>query len=152
MDVLCMKFCTTLHEIAMADWRIHNATYCASVEDIAVQYCFFDILLTSLSPRNCIPPEVLLRVSMHSACSTSENALEKPLDILYIWINSSNRLLGLASIRIKSFPQKVDLFMMFRIKEPSRPADAKYTFSLQWTFRNYHFKLPSRYMKGLVAT
>ncbi|GJR11798.1 hypothetical protein Tco_0794450 [Tanacetum coccineum] len=52
-----------------------------SVEDIAVQYCFFDILLTSLSPRNCIPPEVLLRVSMHSACSTSENALEKPLDI-----------------------------------------------------------------------
>ncbi|GJX78247.1 hypothetical protein Tco_0325058, partial [Tanacetum coccineum] len=58
-----------------------NATYCASVEDIAVQYCFFDILLTSLSPRNCIPPEVLLRVSMHSACSTSKNALEKPLDI-----------------------------------------------------------------------
>ncbi|GJU51386.1 hypothetical protein Tco_1220941 [Tanacetum coccineum] len=62
----------------MADY---NAMYYASVEDIAVQYCFFDILHTSLSPRNCIPSEVLLRVSMHSTCSTSENALEKPLDI-----------------------------------------------------------------------
>ncbi|GKG32388.1 hypothetical protein Tco_0429898, partial [Tanacetum coccineum] len=78
-----------------------NATYCASVEDIAVQYCFFDILLTSLSPRNYIPPKVLLRVSMHSACSTSENALEKPLDI---------RLLGLASSRIK-LSSKGRLFM-----------------------------------------
>nr|GEU59114.1 Gag-Pol polyprotein [Tanacetum cinerariifolium] len=37
-----------------------NATYSASAEDIAVQSCFFDIQLTSFSPRNCIPPEVLL--------------------------------------------------------------------------------------------
>ncbi|GJR23060.1 hypothetical protein Tco_0971587 [Tanacetum coccineum] len=59
----------------------NNATYRASVQDIVVQYCFFDILLTSLSPRNCILPKVILRVSMHSACSTFENALEKPLDI-----------------------------------------------------------------------
>ncbi|GJS38334.1 hypothetical protein Tco_0563377 [Tanacetum coccineum] len=36
-----------------------NATYSAFAEDIAVQFCFFDIQLTSLSPRNCIPPEVL---------------------------------------------------------------------------------------------
>ncbi|GKC50058.1 hypothetical protein Tco_1072803 [Tanacetum coccineum] len=44
-----------------------NATYSASAKDIAVQFCFFDIQLTSLSPRNCIPPEVLLLVSMHPA-------------------------------------------------------------------------------------
>ncbi|GJR96139.1 centrin-2-like isoform X1 [Tanacetum coccineum] len=79
-----------------------NATYCASVEDIAVQYCFFDILLTSLSPRNCIPPEVLLRVSMHSACSTSENALEKPLDIRKL-DNSSYQALGACFKPYKAF-------------------------------------------------
>ncbi|GKG04503.1 hypothetical protein Tco_0314890, partial [Tanacetum coccineum] len=44
-----------------------NATYSASAEDIAVQFYFFDIQLTSLSPRNCIPQEVLFRVSMHPA-------------------------------------------------------------------------------------
>ncbi|GKA68568.1 hypothetical protein Tco_0768485 [Tanacetum coccineum] len=80
----------------------HNATYCASIEDIAVQYCFFDILLTSLSPRNCIPPEVLLRVSMHSACSTSENALEKPLDIRKL-DNSSYQALGACFKPYKAF-------------------------------------------------
>ncbi|GJX44566.1 hypothetical protein Tco_0261242 [Tanacetum coccineum] len=80
----------------------NNATYCASVEDIAVQYCFFDILLTSLSPRNCIPPEVLLRVSMHSACSTSENALEKPLDIRKL-DNSSYQALGACFKPYKAF-------------------------------------------------
>ncbi|GJS24669.1 hypothetical protein Tco_0453301 [Tanacetum coccineum] len=80
----------------------YNATYCASVEDIAVQYCFFDILLTSLSPRNCIPPEVLLRVSMHSACSTSENALEKPLDIRKL-DNSSYQALGACFKPYKAF-------------------------------------------------
>ncbi|GJY94988.1 putative ribonuclease H-like domain-containing protein [Tanacetum coccineum] len=32
-----------------------NATYSASAEDIAVQFCFFDIQLTSLSPRNWLP-------------------------------------------------------------------------------------------------
>ncbi|GJR42879.1 mitochondrial phosphate carrier protein 3, mitochondrial-like protein [Tanacetum coccineum] len=80
----------------------YNATYCAFVEDIAVQYCFFDILLTSLSPRNCIPPEVLLRVSMHSACSTSENALEKPLDIRKL-DNSSYQALGACFKPYKAF-------------------------------------------------
>ncbi|GKD24330.1 reverse transcriptase domain-containing protein, partial [Tanacetum coccineum] len=79
-----------------------NATYCAFVEDIAVQYCFFDILLTSLSPRNCIPPEVLLRVSMHSACSTSKNALEKPLDIRKL-DNSSYQALGACFKPYKAF-------------------------------------------------
>ncbi|GJV71241.1 hypothetical protein Tco_1491236 [Tanacetum coccineum] len=39
-----------------------NATYSASADDIAVQSYFFDIQLTSLSLRNCVPPEVLLRV------------------------------------------------------------------------------------------
>nr|GEV51070.1 reverse transcriptase domain-containing protein [Tanacetum cinerariifolium] len=34
-----------------------NATYSASADDIAVQFYFFDIQLTNLSPRNCIPPE-----------------------------------------------------------------------------------------------
>ncbi|GKB51573.1 hypothetical protein Tco_0902326, partial [Tanacetum coccineum] len=79
-----------------------NATYCASVEDIVVQYYFFDILLTSLSPRNCIPLEVLLRVSMHSACSTSENALEKPLDIRKL-DNSSYQALGACFKPYKAF-------------------------------------------------
>ncbi|GKF55321.1 hypothetical protein Tco_0165661, partial [Tanacetum coccineum] len=37
-----------------------NAMYSASADDIAVQFCFFDIQLTTLSPRNYIPPEVLL--------------------------------------------------------------------------------------------
>ncbi|GJU18452.1 SNF1-related protein kinase catalytic subunit alpha KIN10-like protein [Tanacetum coccineum] len=80
----------------------YNATYRASVEDIAVQYCFFDILLTSLSPRNCITPEVLWRVSMHSACSTSENALEKPLDIRKL-NNSSYQALGACFKPYKAF-------------------------------------------------
>nr|GFB46560.1 hypothetical protein [Tanacetum cinerariifolium] len=37
----------------------YNAKYSSSTDDIAVQSYFFDIQLTSLSPRNCIPPEVL---------------------------------------------------------------------------------------------
>ncbi|GJT81728.1 hypothetical protein Tco_1056070 [Tanacetum coccineum] len=52
-----------------------NATYLASAGDIAVQSYFFDIQLTNLSPRNCIPLEVLLRVSMHPAWSASEKAI-----------------------------------------------------------------------------
>ncbi|GKF75761.1 hypothetical protein Tco_0225205, partial [Tanacetum coccineum] len=64
-----------LYEVIPSMDVLYNDTYCASVEDITVQYCFFDILLTSLSPRNCIPPEVVLQVSMHSACSTSDNAV-----------------------------------------------------------------------------
>ncbi|GKC23652.1 retrovirus-related pol polyprotein from transposon TNT 1-94 [Tanacetum coccineum] len=43
---------------------LDNATYSASADDIVVQSCFFDIQLTNLSPRNCIHPEVLLRVSI----------------------------------------------------------------------------------------
>ncbi|GJX73134.1 hypothetical protein Tco_0311729 [Tanacetum coccineum] len=41
------------------DDMLNNATYSASADDIVVQSCFFDIQLTNLSPRNCIPPEVL---------------------------------------------------------------------------------------------
>ncbi|GJT74362.1 hypothetical protein Tco_1041087 [Tanacetum coccineum] len=37
--------------------------------------CFFKVQLTNLSLRNCIPPEVLLRVSMHPAWSASEKAV-----------------------------------------------------------------------------
>ncbi|GJW11738.1 reverse transcriptase domain-containing protein [Tanacetum coccineum] len=40
--------------LSIALERCDNATYSASAEDIAVQLCFFDIQLTSLSPRNCI--------------------------------------------------------------------------------------------------
>ncbi|GJU31479.1 hypothetical protein Tco_1175068 [Tanacetum coccineum] len=61
------------------------------------------------SPRNCIPPEVLLRVSMHSACSTSENALEKPLDIRKL-DNSSYQALGACFKPYKAF-LKSRLFM-----------------------------------------
>ncbi|GJV21384.1 hypothetical protein Tco_1370404 [Tanacetum coccineum] len=53
----------------------YNATYSPSAEDIAVQSCFFDIQLTSLSPRNCIPPDVLLRVSKQPAWLASEKAV-----------------------------------------------------------------------------
>ncbi|GKG50015.1 hypothetical protein Tco_0518789, partial [Tanacetum coccineum] len=58
------------------------AAYSASVDDIAVQSCFFDIQLTNLSPRNCIPPEVLLRVLRHPAWSTSEKAVSSKARIL----------------------------------------------------------------------
>ncbi|GKE84218.1 hypothetical protein Tco_1557960 [Tanacetum coccineum] len=54
---------------------LDNATYSASADDIAVQSCFFDIQLTNLSPRNCIPPEVILQVSRHPAWSASEKAV-----------------------------------------------------------------------------
>ncbi|GKF52447.1 hypothetical protein Tco_0159357, partial [Tanacetum coccineum] len=69
---LVRECCTGLHEIAMADY---NAMYLASADDIAVQSCFFDIQLTNLSPRNCIPPKVLLRVSIHPAWSACEKAV-----------------------------------------------------------------------------
>ncbi|GKA29548.1 hypothetical protein Tco_0715793 [Tanacetum coccineum] len=63
---------------------LDNATYSASADDIAVQSCFFDIQLTNLSPRNYIPPEVFLRVSMHLAWSTSEKAVSsKPESFEY---------------------------------------------------------------------
>ncbi|GJU76497.1 hypothetical protein Tco_1273567 [Tanacetum coccineum] len=42
-------------------------TYSASAVDSAVQSCFFEDQLTSFSPRNCAPPEVLLKVSLHPA-------------------------------------------------------------------------------------
>ncbi|GJR11531.1 putative reverse transcriptase domain-containing protein [Tanacetum coccineum] len=54
---------------------LNNAMYSASADDIAVQSCFFDIQLANLSLRNCIPPEVLLRVSMHLAWSPSKKAV-----------------------------------------------------------------------------
>ncbi|GKF75464.1 hypothetical protein Tco_0224908, partial [Tanacetum coccineum] len=54
---------------------LDNATYSASANDITVQSCFFDIQLTNLSPRNYIPPEVLLLVSTHWAWSASEKAV-----------------------------------------------------------------------------
>ncbi|GKD94748.1 hypothetical protein Tco_1374585, partial [Tanacetum coccineum] len=40
-------------------------TYSASAEDIEVQSCFLDDQLTNLSPpRNCMPPDVLLRTDI----------------------------------------------------------------------------------------
>nr|GEY18294.1 hypothetical protein [Tanacetum cinerariifolium] len=54
---------------------LDNATYLASADDIAVQSYFFDIHLTNLSPRNCIPSEVLLRISIHLAWSASEKVV-----------------------------------------------------------------------------
>ncbi|GJR05308.1 hypothetical protein Tco_0528292 [Tanacetum coccineum] len=48
--------------LALHAIRADNATYSASAEDIAVQFCFFDIQLTSLSPRNWYPPECFFRV------------------------------------------------------------------------------------------
>ncbi|GJR04794.1 hypothetical protein Tco_0527778 [Tanacetum coccineum] len=54
---------------------LDNATYSAYADDIAVQSYFFDIQLTNLSPRNCIPPKVLLRESMHPAWSASKKAV-----------------------------------------------------------------------------
>ncbi|GJX66870.1 hypothetical protein Tco_0302597 [Tanacetum coccineum] len=52
-----------------------NATYSAYADDIVVQSCFFDIKLINLSPRSCIPLEVLLRVSRHPAWSASKKAI-----------------------------------------------------------------------------
>ncbi|GJV10572.1 hypothetical protein Tco_1352113 [Tanacetum coccineum] len=57
MDVLWFGECfTRLHEIV---W-LRESQY-------KVESCFFDIQLTNLSPRNYIPPEVLLRISIHPA-------------------------------------------------------------------------------------
>ncbi|GKG03655.1 hypothetical protein Tco_0311291, partial [Tanacetum coccineum] len=43
---------------------IDKDTYSASAKDIEVQSCFLDDQLTNLSPpRNCMPPDVLLRES-----------------------------------------------------------------------------------------
>ncbi|GJR64555.1 hypothetical protein Tco_0010620 [Tanacetum coccineum] len=69
---LVRECCTGLHEIVMADY---NTTYSASAVDIAVKSCFLDIQLTNLSPNNCIPPEVLLRISRHRAWSAFEKAI-----------------------------------------------------------------------------
>nr|GEY32407.1 hypothetical protein [Tanacetum cinerariifolium] len=57
-----------------------KATYSASADDIAVQSYFFDIQQTNLSPRNCIPQEVLLRVSMHPAWLASKKAVRPKLE------------------------------------------------------------------------
>ncbi|GJY00303.1 hypothetical protein Tco_0357321 [Tanacetum coccineum] len=52
----------------------YNATYSAFSIDIEVRAWFLDIQLTSLSPKNCIPSEVLLHVSRQPAWSRSEKA------------------------------------------------------------------------------
>nr|GEW59662.1 hypothetical protein [Tanacetum cinerariifolium] len=62
---------TELHEMAMASFEsqyIDKDTYSASAKDIEVQSCFLDDQLTNLSPpRNCKPPDVLLRKSRQLA-------------------------------------------------------------------------------------
>ncbi|GJX00795.1 hypothetical protein Tco_0184708 [Tanacetum coccineum] len=50
-------------------------TYSASAVDIVVQSCFLDDQLTSLPPRKCMPPDVLLQSSLHPTRSASEYAL-----------------------------------------------------------------------------
>ncbi|GJV89874.1 hypothetical protein Tco_1533812 [Tanacetum coccineum] len=46
-------------------------------DDIAVQSCFFDIQLTSLSPRNCITSRVLLRsIGMRHVIGHLKNAVK----------------------------------------------------------------------------
>ncbi|GKD38999.1 hypothetical protein Tco_1259206, partial [Tanacetum coccineum] len=57
-----------------------NAMYSAFAKDIAVQSCFFDIQLISLSPRNYISPNVLLRVSRQPAWLASEKAVSLKLE------------------------------------------------------------------------
>ncbi|GKC81520.1 hypothetical protein Tco_1137237 [Tanacetum coccineum] len=52
-----------------------NDTYSASAIDIAVQSCFLELQLTSFSPKNCKPPDVLLQSSLHPAWSASEYAI-----------------------------------------------------------------------------
>ncbi|GJZ92480.1 hypothetical protein Tco_0664545 [Tanacetum coccineum] len=42
-------------------------TYSALAVDIAVQSCFFELQLTSFSPRNYMPLEELLQSSLHPA-------------------------------------------------------------------------------------
>nr|GFB61663.1 hypothetical protein [Tanacetum cinerariifolium] len=42
-------------------------TYSDSAVDNDVQSCFFKDQLMTFSPRNCAPPEVLLKVSLHPA-------------------------------------------------------------------------------------
>ncbi|GKF40688.1 hypothetical protein Tco_0124030, partial [Tanacetum coccineum] len=74
-----VQFNMFLDEMISSMDVLDNATYSASADDIVVQSCFFDIQLTNLSPRNCIPPEVLLRVSMHPAWSASEKAVSSKL-------------------------------------------------------------------------
>nr|GEY12784.1 retrovirus-related Pol polyprotein from transposon TNT 1-94 [Tanacetum cinerariifolium] len=52
------------HMAAFKSQNIDKDTYSASAEDIKAQSCFLDDQLTNLSPpRNCMPPDVLLRES-----------------------------------------------------------------------------------------
>ncbi|GJU75568.1 hypothetical protein Tco_1272638 [Tanacetum coccineum] len=51
-----------------------NDTYSALAVDIAVQSCFLELQLTSFSPKNCKPPEVLLQLSLHPACKGNEHS------------------------------------------------------------------------------
>nr|GEY67028.1 reverse transcriptase domain-containing protein [Tanacetum cinerariifolium] len=51
-------------EFQVGDKHADRDTYSASTENIEVQSCFLDDQLTNLSPpRNCMPPDVLLRES-----------------------------------------------------------------------------------------
>nr|GEX82226.1 hypothetical protein [Tanacetum cinerariifolium] len=93
---------TGLHEMAMAAFEsqyIEKYTYSASAKDIEVQSCFFDDQLINLSPpRNCMPPDVLLRESRQPALSESEKAVSsKPVSFEY----QSPMLM--VSLRIKGY-------------------------------------------------
>ncbi|GJS36826.1 hypothetical protein Tco_0034000 [Tanacetum coccineum] len=89
-----------------------NATYSASAEDIAVQFCFFDIQLTSLSPRNCILQKCFFEYQgirhdqrLKMLLVQSQNPLDtrKSLRHQGKFDSSSYRLLELAFNLIQSF-------------------------------------------------
>ncbi|GJW11964.1 hypothetical protein Tco_1577791, partial [Tanacetum coccineum] len=52
-----------------------NDTYSTSAVDIAVQSYFLELQVTSFSPKNCKPSEVLLQSSLHPAWSATEYAI-----------------------------------------------------------------------------
>ncbi|GJT81668.1 zf-CCHC domain-containing protein [Tanacetum coccineum] len=72
VEAIILKLCP--HPYYLSTTEIRHITS-ASADDIAVQSCIFEIQLTNLSSRNCIPPDVLLRESMHPAWSASEKAV-----------------------------------------------------------------------------
>ncbi|GJS85686.1 hypothetical protein Tco_0752227 [Tanacetum coccineum] len=86
---------TGFHEMAIAAFEsqyIDKDTYSASTEDIEVQSCFFDNQLTSLSPpRNCIPPDVLLRELkrryFEDYCSDNQYAVSITEDTAYLCLH-----------------------------------------------------------------
>ncbi|GJR28699.1 hypothetical protein Tco_1104931 [Tanacetum coccineum] len=80
VEAIIRKLCPYQHYLS------HNleddATYSASADDIVVQSCFFNTQLTNLSPKNYIPPEVLLPVSIHPAWSASEQSVSLKPEII----------------------------------------------------------------------